>query len=358
MMSNRIYIASNQLGAGRTSIILGIALKLKKQGKKIGYFKPWVILSEQTKTGDLIDPNIHLLKKALNLTEKPDEIGGVNIPPNHLHEFLQQGREKIWNKIMDAWGNISQKDFDIILIEGHGYPSFGLSLDISNAHLAKAFEANPIIVARMDRQEPDRILDSILGTKERFGESVPRYSIINRVPSDLHGGLMDEVVKELDNHGITNLGNLPESRTLASPLVGDVLQKMKGQILVTSELAEQKIVTASLVGAMEVEMAMPYFRKTPNKAVITGTDRSDMILGALETDTALLILTGGKYPDSSVISAARRKEVPMMLVPYDTLTTVKLIETTSWPITADNTQKIKEIETLVEQHLNLDLLFT
>ncbi|MFX0206988.1 MAG: DRTGG domain-containing protein [Candidatus Hodarchaeota archaeon] len=350
-MNDHIYIASNQLGAGRSSIILGMALKLKKQGKKVGYFKPWVIPSEKTDKDAFVDPNIHLLKTILNIPENHEELGGVTIPPNYLHEFLQQGRE-------DAWGHIAQKSYDIILIEGHGYPSFGLAFSISNAHLAKAFDANPIIVARMDPQQPDRILDSILGTKERFIESVPRFSVINRVPENVHTELMDEVVNELANQGITNLGNLPESKILASPMVGEILQKLPGQILVKSEEAEQKLVISTLVGAMEVEMAMPYFRKTPKKAVITGADRADMVLGALETDTAVLILTGGKYPDSSVISAARRKEVPMMLVPYDTLTTVKLIETSSWPISADNTQKIEEIETLVEQQLNLDLLFT
>ncbi|MFX1512052.1 MAG: DRTGG domain-containing protein [Promethearchaeota archaeon] len=356
-MSDRIYIASNQLDAGRSSIILGMATKLKKQGKKVGYFKPWIIPSQESETGALVDPNIYLLKQTLNLPETLEELGGVIIPPNYLHEFLQQGRQNVWNKILDAWENISQKDYDIMLIEGHGYPSFGLSLSISNAHLAKAFDANPIIVARMDPQQPDRILDSILGTKERFVESVPRFSIINRVPADIHTELMEEVDKELANHGITNIGNLPENKILASPMVGEILKKVRGQILVTSEGAEEKLVISTLVGAMEVEMAMPYFRKIPNKAVITGADRADMIFGALETDTALLILTGGKYPDSAVISAARRKEVPMMLVPYDTLTAVKQIETMSWPITIDNAPKIKEIETLVDKHLNLDLLF-
>ena len=37
-----------------------------------------------------------------------------------------------------------------------------------------------------------------------------------------------------------------------------------------------------LVGAMSVESALSYFRRKPNKAVITGGDRADIQLAALE----------------------------------------------------------------------------
>jgi len=48
----------------------------------------------------------------------------------------------------------------------------------------------------------------------------------------------------------------------------------------------------------------------------------DIQLAALETPTKVIILTGGLYPDSSVISAAQGKNVPLMVVADDTMTVV------------------------------------
>jgi BioD-like phosphotransacetylase family protein len=81
-----------------------------------------------------------------------------------------------------------------------------------------------------------------------------------------------------------------------------------------------------MVGAMNVEGALKHFRAQANKAVITGGDRADIQLAALETPTKVLILTGGLYPDSSVISAAQERNVPMMVVADDTMTVVNKMD--------------------------------
>lgn len=44
-----------------------------------------------------------------------------------------------------------------------------------------------------------------------------------------------------------------------------------------------------MIGAMDVDSALTYFRRKPNKAVITGGDRPDIQLAALETSTKCTI---------------------------------------------------------------------
>jgi len=60
-----------------------------------------------------------------------------------------------------------------------------------------------------------------------------------------------------------------------------------------------------MVGAMNVDSALAHFRRQPNKAVITGGDRPDIQLAALETSTRCLILTGNLPPNPLIIGRAK-----------------------------------------------------
>ncbi|MBC7106242.1 MAG: hypothetical protein H5T97_09900, partial [Firmicutes bacterium] len=78
---------------------------------------------------------------------------------------------------------------------------------------------------------------------------------------------------------------------------------------------------------MTIESALGYFRRAANKAVVTGGDRAEIALAALETSTSVLILTGGLYPDVRVVARAEERGVPVILVYYDTFTTVEKMGT-------------------------------
>ena len=65
----------------------------------------------------------------------------------------------------------------------------------------------------------------------------------------------------------------------------------------------QELIENFSIGAMNVEQALTYFRRIPRKAVITGGDRADIQLAALETDTVALVLTGNLFPAPVVQTA-------------------------------------------------------
>ena len=74
------------------------------------------------------------------------------------------------------------------------------------------------------------------------------------------------------------------------------------------------------IGAMNVDAALRFFRRVPNKAVITGGDRADIQLAALQTSTRCLILTGDLYPNERILTRAEEMGVPVVLVSQDTST--------------------------------------
>lgn len=354
----KYFFVSNEYHAGKTSLILGLGLLLKEKRKTLGYYKPWSILSEKNKNNELIDPNLFLIKNTLGLKEDLSELFGVALPPNYMSEFLSLGTKSIWNSISKVYDNLSKKDFDYLFIEGHGYPYFGQFLDVSHERIANHSESTPIIVAGMNKLDKDRILDSIISTKSVFKDFGHIYCILNKIPPDYPQSELELIQDQLKSRNISLIGSVPNSKILANPTVKDIFHRVQGEVIISpSENNETNIVQDFLIGAMDVQAALPYLRKTPSKAVITGGDRSDLILAALETDTELLILTGTNYPESKVLLRARKSNVPILKVPYDTHTVVQLLDSITWLTPPDNKIKIDEVKKLTKKHIDMTDIF-
>jgi BioD-like phosphotransacetylase family protein len=71
---------------------------------------------------------------------------------------------------------------------------------------------------------------------------------------------------------------------------------------------------------------MSWLRRSVDKVFITGGDRADLVLMALETAPSAVILTGNIYPSAQVTATAERRGVPLLLVGEDTYTTVTRLE--------------------------------
>ena len=93
---------------------------------------------------------------------------------------------------------------------------------------------------------------------------------------------------------------LGEGRYLRVQVGREALPELLAQPEKRDELIEHLV-----VGAMSVEQALPRIRRIPGtKAVITGGDRADMQLVALETATKCLVLTGHLRPVPEVLRRA------------------------------------------------------
>lgn len=104
---------------------------------------------------------------------------------------------------------------------------------------------------------------------------------------------------------------------------------------------------------MTVEHALRRLRNYKNIALITGGDRTDMQLAAYEVSTACLVLTGGMYPDSTVLAKADESNIPILLVPEDTYTTAKQVERVEPLIKPEEKDKIKLVKNLVQDAVDL-----
>jgi hypothetical protein len=113
-----------------------------------------------------------------------------------------------------------------------------------------------------------------------------------------------------------------------------------------------------MVGAMSAEQALPRIRRIPGaKAVITGGDRADIQLVALETATQCLILTGHLRPVPEVLRRAEELGVPVLLVRGNTMETVDAIEQVFGKTRLGQASKLEQFEALMDEHFDFGRLY-
>jgi uncharacterized protein len=108
---------------------------------------------------------------------------------------------------------------------------------------------------------------------------------------------------------------------------------------------------------MSAEAALSRFRKQSNKAVITGGDRTDIQLAALETSTACLILTGNLRPSPLVIRQAEDFGVTVMLVRGNTMETIESIERLYGKTRLGHPAKLRQFQNLMEASFDYARLY-
>ncbi len=113
-----------------------------------------------------------------------------------------------------------------------------------------------------------------------------------------------------------------------------------------------------VVGAMSVEQALPRIRRIPgSKAIITGGDRVDIQLVALETATHCLILTGYLRPVPEVLRRAEEVGVPVLLVRGNTMETVEAVERVFGKTRLGQAVKLEQFEALLAEHFDFERLY-
>ncbi len=156
--------------------------------------------------------------------------------------------------------------------------------------------------------------------------------------------------------GVRILGAVPFESELTHPSVGFLSELLFAKVI-AGEVGLSTVARNIFVGAMSADAARrhPSFGKV-RKLVITSGDRSDMILAALEGDTAGIVLTNNISPSSTIISKAARKGVPLLLVPEDTYKVAKQIDDAQYLLKRDETEKIDLLERLVRENCDLAAL--
>ncbi|MBS3795137.1 MAG: phosphotransacetylase family protein [Candidatus Thorarchaeota archaeon] len=353
-MAQNIMISGQTL-TGKTMVAIALASKLRDNGKSVGYFKPVGKKSfERSHDFDVdVDEDALVMKDVLDLSTNLGCICPVVRTHSSYDEFLKIGHDNLLEKIQECY-NKAAEGKEIVLLEGTKAPWHLLHVGLSTPQIAKHFDCKVICLVNF----PDvSAIDDVLHQRDLFKQhGIDHVSVIlNMVPPMLKSAVTEDIIPFLRKEGVTFCGVVYKHRELFSPSLGEIKRALDGEMLIGEDM-EDILIDQFQIGSMGYQHALKWFRRAKDKAVITGGDRSDICLAALETDTNLLILTGGLGPDIRTISKAKEKEVPIMMTAHDTYTTGKIVDDLVGTVTAENKKKIRAVEKIIGENVSLECI--
>jgi hypothetical protein len=315
-----LYVTSTQTFSGKSAFCVGIALQLRRDGFKIGYMKP--LITGVRLAAGLTDEDAEFFQNSFGLSEPLEDMIPVGLGPRTVQAILEGvDRTDYPAKLRAAYGRISA-GCDVVIMEGGCNLQEGFLVDLPAPRVASMLSAKVLVVVKYSDEL--QVLEDVLGARPLLGDLLIG-AVLNAIPRQQMPFVQETVKPALEARGIPVLAVLPQERLLLSVSVGDLVEFLSGKVLCCTDKMDE-LVEHLMVGAMGVDSALSYFRRKPNKAVITGGDRPDIQLAALETSTKCVILTGNLRPSPIILARAEEVGVPMIVVLHDTITTVEVIE--------------------------------
>lgn len=345
-----LYITSAETFSGKSALCIGLGAHFRKDGLKAGYMKP-VNVRCQIKDGVAYDEDVVFAKQIYDMAEPTELISPVALTPAKLEQQLRGPEIDYQPKLLEAFARLSETR-DVMILEGGRSLREGYVAGLPPKKVVDLVDARVLGVLKYD----DTLLyDRAMTAQNYFGQSMAGL-VINEVPRNQIEFVQDVVVPYFTRRGIATFGVLRKEEMLLAPSVHELAEGLNAEILCSAECADE-LVSHMLVGAMGVESALSYFRRKPNKAVITGGDRADIQLAALETSTRCLILTGNIYPSPTVLNRAEELCVPVLLTRLDTLATIEIIEGFFGKSRFQQPQKMERFSQMLDEHFDFAALY-
>jgi uncharacterized protein len=353
MSGKYLLVASTAACIGKSATIIGIAKELQSRNIEIGYAKVCRMQPESTgPAGNVATENndAELIARALDLSGDR-----AKSPLTHIDEL----------KIANRLTGVDTQDYtaalrahidlpgDLIMVEGGADLQEGSLFGLSTAQIATTIDAPVLLV---DRYHPLASIDRILSVKRELGDRLLGV-VINDVPPDRMAAATDKLMPYLEGAGVPILALMPSSRLLRSVTVRELVRQLHAEVLCRQDRLDLMVESLS-IGAMNVSSALDYFRQGTNMAVVTGGDRVEIQLAALETSTQCLILTGHLPPQTFIISRAQDLEIPILSVDLDTLATVEIIDRAFGQVRIQEPMKIECACKLFADGFDFDRLMT
>jgi BioD-like phosphotransacetylase family protein len=332
----KVYVAATRQNDGKTVTALGLLSAMKERFEKVGYIKP--VGQQVTRIeGHEIDKDASLMREVFAIDSRLTDMSPIAIPKGFTEKYIEGGDpEKLRRKVQQAYLRASHgKEF--MVIEGTGHAGVGSVIDLSNAEVAKLLGASVVLVTLGGIGRP---IDEVTETK---------YDKIDRL-----------VREGFKRKGIDVLGVVPFCPSLSSPTIRQAFEDIHGELLCGEKGLDQSVGKV-LVGAMPPHTALEFFRG--DELLITPGNREDLILAAMSGCVIGIskaycvkgiILTGGIFPNKTILKLVRRTNIPMILVKENTYEAAQKLNNLVVKIRSEDTGKIKQARAIIKKHVDIE----
>lgn len=358
-MPQNILITATSPNQGKTAVTIGLTAELVKRVKHIGFIKP-IGQADRAAGRHRVDEDTLLIEKACRVHCSIGDMNPIVIDSGFPAHFLNPSvLETQVNNLKAAYGRIAEGK-EIVVMEGSGHAAAGASFGLSNAFIAKTFDAKVLLVSSGG---VGQACDKILLSRQYFeNEGVQLIGAIFNKVTDADWENVTSIGKTiLEDRGIRFLGAIPYRKDLYVPTMLQVLECLRGTLLHGEKSLSVPIGNIG-VGAMQVSNALQRL-SGPTLLVVPG-DRDDLILGALSARTAGwgnfsltgIVLTGNIQPSSVVVEMIKKTDVPAILVEPNSYETTARLHSLPVKISPWDREKIDTIVETFAQHVDCERL--
>ncbi len=360
--TKRLFVAATRQDDGKTFVSLGLFHALSKHFKASTYMKP---VGQEFRLVDVnnvkkkIDKDALLFQKTYNLAKDHlAHMSPIAVPKGFTKNYLDQPKqEALQQKITDGFKFLSQQH-DFVLIEGTGHAGVGSVFDCNNAQSAKLLDSPVILV-------------SIGGIGKSFDEIMLNASLFKQMGVNLLGVIINKITPEkaddtipyikkaLARNGIPYLGYIPLNRDLLKPSIEQIILTLKPTRLESTAKTHQSIQHV-LVGDMVPHQALD--RIKDHTLILVPGNREGLILTLLcehlfyEKERQMLsgfIFTDGIEPHPKIQALLKEANLPLMLVEEDTYETSKKLQSMTFKLNDQETEKITCAQEMLSKAIDL-----
>lgn len=347
-----LYITSAENFSGKSALCISLGLHFRKDGLKVGYMKP-VSIDTSLLEGKPYDEDVEYARKVFEMPESSDLVAPVALTPARFEQQLRGPEVAYEPKLMDAYQRLFQNR-DLLIMEGGRGLREGYVAGLPPKTVVDLTQSRVIMVLKY--ADDNLMVDRGLTAQDYFGAALIGV-VLNEVPKTRHDYITDIVIPFWERRGVHVLASLPLDPILKAPTIDEIAEGLNAEFLVCADDGKQ-LAENLMVGAMSAESALVHFRRKANKVVVTGGDRADIQMAALETSTRALILTGNLYPNPAVLRMAEEQNVSVLLTSLDTLSTIDTIEGFIGRSRVQQPEKLDRFNQLIETSLDYAAIYT
>lgn len=346
--AKHLIVASTEAYSGKSATILGLThLSLEKQ-INVAYGKPLGTCLSHNST-EVLEEDVDFLATTLGLSPEQVQSPFISLNRSTIDKRLRGEDTKNYSQALQDY--IDRIKGDLVLLEGPRNLWEGGLFNLSVPEIANEIDASILLVARYDSM---LLVSSLLTAKKFLGDRLLGVTI-NGIPDEEWETAQAVIRPYLEKQQIRVLGMVPQDRLLNSVSVREIARRLDAKVLCCSEHLDWMVESLS-IGAMNVNSALGFFRQRENMAMVTGGDRTELQMAALETSTHCLILTGRIPPQPLILQRAEDLEIPVLSVDSDTLTTVEIVDSCFGKVPIHESIKVEQVYNLMKEHFDINRL--
>lgn len=344
-----LLIGSTEAYSGKSATILGLFHLLQQKGLDLAYGKPLGNYFGGESQAAIAEADVQFVAQLLNLPPQRLLPTVLALDETTIRSRLRGEDTTDYRQLLKQY--LQMPSGDLALLEGPGTLEEGSLFDMRLLQVAEVIDAAVLLVARYQSVFS---VEPLISARRRLGDRLVGV-LLNDIPSERLEVVDQEIRPYLEKRAIPVLGTLPRSNLLRSVSVEELVGQLQAEVLCRSDRLNL-MVESLAIGAMNVNSALRYFGQRRNMAVVTGGDRVEIQLAALESSTQCLILTGKLPPPPFILSKAEELEIPILSVDLDTLTTVGIVDRAFGQVRLHEQIKVECIRQMMAEYFNIDRL--